>query len=661
MKIVQTQLNRRSFLRVSTATTGGLLLGFNSLVACTTATETELASPPEEWFDINAFIKIGNNGDVSIIAPNPEIGQNVKTSMPMIVAEELDVNWQDVTVEQAPFSNENFGNQIAGGSQSIRRNWEALRMAGATARNMLMQAASGKWGLPVSDLYTKEGVVYSKDNKLSASYGELAELAALLDAPTEVALKDPKDFKIIGQRVKNVDAQKIATGQPLFGLDTDEKNMLIAMIVHAPGFGQTLISMNAEKAKSMPGIKDIFPIHAKRKDAKWHDTNSFPDLIAVVGETTWQVMKAKKALELSWSDPSGLESSEDHEKLMTDALANKEGNVRHNDGDVDAVFKNSENVIERVFTLPFLAHNAMEPMNFYANVTADKAELIGPIQTPGPMRESVATVLGMPLENVDVMMTRMGGGFGRRLYGHFGSEAAVISQKVGAPVKLIYSREDDMTNGVYRPPGKIRYRAALNKDNELAAFYVKGTGIPNDPVPGQRRFPAGTVENFKIEKVRNSTSISTGAWRAPGSCITAPAEQSFIDELAEIAGKDPIDFRLELFRNAIEKPVGERNDYDAKRFINVINTLREKSGWDTEMPGVYRGFSAYYSHNTHVAFGAQLTAVESSILKAHSIRWKAASLTVLGMQCTAVCHLKMANLSNKTSTTIASFVTTKRL
>lgn len=598
MTLITTQINRRSFLKVSTAAGGGMMLGFSWLASCSAPGET-VKAPPKEWFDINAYIKIGDNGTITLYSPNPEIGQNVKTSMPVIVAEELDVDWKDVVVEQADLNLIKYSRQLAGGSQSIRQGWQGLRMAGATGRRMLMEAAAKQWNVPVGELTTDKGVVYHKSSNQSANYGELAAAAALIEVPAEVELKDPKDFKLIGGNIKNVDAKKIVKGEPLFGLDVDEEGMLVAMIIHPPAFGMKLENWDASNAKAMPGIRDVFTINTEPSEKQWSDTNAFTELIAVVGESTWQVMKAKKAVDVQWVSDSPAENSDDHEQKLLEAI-DKKGDVRRTDGNPERAIANSERVIEGVYSAPFMAHNTMEPMNFYANVTDTKAVLNGPIQTPEYLEKSVADVLGMSLDQVDIQMTRMGGGFGRRLYGHFGIEAAAISQKAKAPIKLVYTREDDMTQGTYRPMYRVRYRASLDKNNKLTGWYAKGTGIPGSPL-FHNRFPAGAIENYGSENVSVPTNISTGAWRAPRSHFTAGAENSFLDEIAEAAGKDPIDFRLELFDRAINSPIGENNDYDAERYAGVLKLVREKSGWDNEIPGIYRGVSVYYCHNSYVA------------------------------------------------------------
>lgn len=597
-----------------------MMLGFSWLASCTPTPE-EVLNMPKEWFNINGFLKIGENGVVTIMSPNPEIGQNVKTSMPMIVAEELDVDWKNVIVEQAPLNTDVFTRQLAGGSQSIRQGWQSLRMAGATARQMLVEAAAQQWQVPAAEITTAAGILYHEKSNKSISYGEVASAAAALPVPEEVQLKDVKDFKIIGTSRKNVDARKIVTGQPLFGLDYRSEGMLIAMIVHPPAFGLKIKSLDDSAARNMPGIKDVFTIKTYNDDyaLQWSDTSAFPELAVVVGNTTWEVMNAKKALRLEWEPiaaktteadvfgrklvtvtPAGLESSEAHTAKMAE-MAAKPGNVLRKDGNPEAAFKNAARIIERHYTAPFLAHNTLEPMNFFAHVTEDKAELAGPIQTPEFMEKTVAARLGLPLEKIDIQMTRQGGGFGRRLYGHFVVEAAVISQKMKAPVKLVYTREDDMTFGSYRPAYHATYRAALDANNNLIGFHVKAGGVPESPI-APNRFPAGTVDNYLAEEWTTPSNISVGAWRAPRSNFIAGAEQSFLDEVAEAMGKDPIEFRLELFDRAVKNPVGKDNDYEAARYAGVLELVKEKSGWGKNDPqGVHRGVAAYYCHNSYVA------------------------------------------------------------
>ena len=625
MTHIKTKIGRRSFIKNTSLAGGGLILGFSWLNSCkpNQAETTAVIEMPKEWFEINAYLKIGDNGIVTILSPNPEIGQNVKTSMPMIVAEELDVDWANVIVEQAPLNTAAYNWQLAGGSQSIRSSWNNLRMAGATARHMLIAAAAEIWQVPANEISTESGTIQHSSTNKSIGYGEMASAAAKMPVPEEVAFKDIEDFKIIRTSKKNVDGAKIVTGKPLFGLDVQKEGMLIAMIAHPPAFGLQLKSVDASEAKSKPGIKDVFTIKTYKDgyNMSAFDTSAFQDLVVVVGDSTWQVMQGKKALKIEWEKaptkdvkldffgwplnlrfPAGLENTEAHRKGMMQK-SEVQQNVLRKDGDPEAAFKKAAKIIERDFTCPFLAHNCMEPMNFFANVTDEKADLLGPVQTPGIIERSVAERLGLPLEKVDIQMTRMGGGFGRRLYGHYLTETAVISRRMKAPVKLVYSREDDMTMGVYRPAYQARYRAALDVDNNLIAFHVRAGGIHENPygLGAFNRFPAGAVANYLAEEWKMHSNITVGAFRAPGSNFIAAAEQAFLDEVAEVAGKDPIEFRLELLKKAQENPVGENNDYEAKRYAGVLEMVREKSGWGKDKPNIHRGVSAYFCHNSYVA------------------------------------------------------------
>jgi isoquinoline 1-oxidoreductase beta subunit len=619
MTVVRTRFDRRSFLKSSVLAGGGMMLGFSWLASCKIKAQ-EALTLPDEWFEINAYLKIGNNGVVTIMSPNPEFGSNVKTSMPMIVAEELDIDWNKVIVEQAPFNLKRYDRQFTGGSQGIRQGWDPLRMAGASARQMLREAAAQAWQVPVAEITTSEGVLYHKISGKEAGYGEMASAAAGIPVPETVELKDPKEFKIIGTSRKNVDGLKMVTGQPLYGLDYYKDGTLIAMIVHPPAFGLKLKSYDDSAARSMPGIKDIFPIKTflDDYDRNFFDTDAFPELVAVVGSSVWEVMKAKKALKVEWEPfedhtfkmagfrgaqeikvPGGLENTTEHQARMTE-MGSRPGREVRRDGNPEAAFKNAAKIIERTYTGPFLAHCSMEPHNFFAHVTDDGAELAGPLQAPEFSEQAVAARLGMSLDQIDIHMTRMGGGFGRRAYGHYVVEAAVISQKVKAPVKLVYTREDDTTFGVYRPAYHMLYRAALDADNNLTGLHIRGGGIPESPLHADR-FPAGAVDNYLAEDWSIPSNITVGAFRAPGSNFNAVAEQSFLDEVAEAAGKDPIEFRLDLLKRARENPVGERNDYDAARYAGVLELVRDKSGWGGETPGIHRGVAAYFCHNSYVA------------------------------------------------------------
>ena len=621
MTLIRTRISRRSFLKTSAAAGGGLMISFSWLAYYQPNTKEALAMP-KEWFDLNAYLRIGENGVTTIMCPNPEFGNNVKTSMPMIVAEELDMDWEKVIVEMAPFNTSLYERQFTGGSQGIRRSWNSLRMAGATARHMLREAAAQSWGVPMDEITTESGTLRHTSSGKSAGYGEFAAAAAKLTAPEEVTLKEVKDFKIIGKSKKNVDGRKIVTGQPMYSMDINKEGMLVAMISHPPAFGLKLKSFDGASVKNMPGIKDVFSFKTFNDDyaRNYFDTNTFPELVAIVGTSTWEVMNAKKTLKVAWEPfdkqsfpidargntgtvnvPAGLESSQDHMTAMRKKAA-EPGTVLRKDGDPDTAFKNAPKVIERTYSAPFLAHNMMEPINCVADVTEERAIISAPIQAPEVIEGTLSDRLGLPLDKVEIVMTRMGGGFGRRAYGHYMVEAAVISQRMNRPVKLVYTREDDMSFGIYRPTYTATYRAALDENNNLVAFHVKGGGIPESPLGrAANRFPAGAVDNYLAEEWAIDSNITIGAFRAPRSNFLAGAEQSFLDEVAEAAGKDPIAFRLELLDRAKNDPVGENNAYEADRYAGVLELVREKSNWGLDQPGVTRGVSAYFCHNSYVA------------------------------------------------------------
>jgi isoquinoline 1-oxidoreductase subunit beta len=620
MTQIKTTINRRSFLKVSALAGGGMMLSFSWLAGCKQSPGEEIVEMPKEWFELNSYIKIGNNGVVTLMSPNPEFGSNVKTSMPMILADELDVDWKNVVVEQADFYPERYERQFTGGSQGIRQGWRPLRTAGATARQMLINAAAQEWNVSAKDITTEAGTLHHRSSGKKAGYGEIASVAAGLPIPSEVTIKELSDFKIIGTSRKNVDGKSIVTGKPLFGIDYKENGMLIAMIVHPP-FGMKLKSVDDTAARSMPGIKDIFSIVTLTDDYERNgfDTTSFLELVVVVGNTTWEVMNAKKAVKVEWEMmpeystvlqnprtgkqtvkmPSGLESTEGHKEQML-AKSKGKADVLRRDGNPEAAFKTAAKILERTYNAPYLAHNTMEPVNCFAHVTDDKAEIYGPIQAPEFISHTLSARLGMPREKIHIRLARMGGGFGVRAYGHHLVEAAVISQKLKAPVKLVYTREDDMTYGIYRPTYTATYKAALDTNNNLIAFQVRGGGIPEHAVHANR-FPAGAVDNYLAEGWTLPSNITIGAFRAPRSNFIAAAEQSFLDELAEMAGKDPIDFRIELLDRAKKNPVGKDNDYDPDRYAGVLKLVKEKSKWDQPATNVNRGVAAYFCHNTYVA------------------------------------------------------------
>lgn len=596
--------SRRNFMRTTGLASGGMLIGFNLFQAC-----KPKASPPIDlsqlnYNDFNAFIKIADNGAVTIFSPNPEIGQGVKTSMPMIIAEELDVAWKDVHVAQGILDTENYQRQVAGGSQSIRFGWDALRQTGAAAKQMLVNSAAARWGVDASECSVSEGVITNAAGE-TLGYGDVVNDAAQLKVPEDVTLKEPKDYKIIGKDVSNVDIDKIITGQPLFGLDYKVEGMVYAAVARPPAFGQKLVSYDDSEARAMPGVIDVLTIGEKARkliaeESRAASILSGSDKVVVVAKSTWQAQRAKEALETVWEDAENLESTADHDTLLGDLLDGDKFETLRADGNVSKAFDHADEILERTYESPFLPHNCMEPMNFFANVTDAKVHLVGPIQTPQWKAGWVAKMLEREPEEVSLEMTRMGGGFGRRLFGDFVMEAAEISDAMRKPVKVVFSREDDMKAGIYRPAIKYRIKAGV-KDGKVIAYHLKEAAI-NSNMYGliPNFFPAGAIDNYQVDVAHHKSPITTGAWRAPYTNFLAFAEQGFFDELAEMMEVDRIQLRLDLLKK-VDANADERIQYDPDRMIKVIETAVEKSGWGTKPPGVYQGFVNYYCHNTHVA------------------------------------------------------------
>ncbi|WP_298488531.1 molybdopterin cofactor-binding domain-containing protein [uncultured Maribacter sp.] len=600
-----TNFSRRGFLKASSLASGGLLIGFNLFTACKQKAEMPIDITKLNFADFNAFIKIAENGMVTIFSPNPEIGQGVKTSMPMIIAEELNVAWKDVVVEQGVLDTENYTRQVAGGSQSIRFGWDALRQTGATARQMLINAAAAKWGVSASECSAKEGVITNASGE-TLGYGDVVKEAALLEIPENVALKEPKDYTIIGTKAINVDIDKIVSGKPLFGMDYKEEGMVYASVLRPPAFGQELESFDATAAKSINGVLDVITIGEKARNLLnsekpgWSVKLSNSDKVVVIANSTWAAMKGKKAIKAVWKEGSPLESTDAHDKALVKLLDGNKFKTMRSDGDVKKTFAQADKVLERTYESPFLPHNCMEPMNFFASVDDAKVRLVGPIQTPEDLATAVATMLDRSLEDISVEMTRIGGGFGRRLYGDFAMEVAEIADVIRKPVKMVSSREDDMTTGVYRPAIKYRIKASV-KNGEITGYQLKEAAV-NGNMYGliPNFFPAGAIENYQVDVASLKSNITTGAWRAPYTNFLSYAEQSFFDELAEIAEKDPVQMRLDLLQK-VKGTKDEKIQYSPERLEGVINLVVEKSGYRTPKEGVYQGFCAYYCHNTHVA------------------------------------------------------------
>jgi isoquinoline 1-oxidoreductase beta subunit len=580
---------RREFMKLAAGASGGLLLGFHwaSSEAATIQVidEAALAAGGVEF---NSYLSIASDGVITIFSPNPELGQNIKTSFPMVVAEELDADWSAVKVVQAALDTRKFDRQLTGGSGAVPHSWDRLRKAGATARHLLVDAAAKRWNVKPETLKTKDSTVIHADGK-KFTYGELATEASKASVPEEVKVKDVKDFTLIGTPLKNVDNPDMLTGKPLYGLDFHREGMLYAMIQRPEAFGQKIKSVDGAAAKAMPGVVDVV---------------TFKNNVAVVGKSTWAVLKARKALKIEYEAEETLESTSDHDRLFKEMLDSKEATVRRKDGDVDAAFTAAANVITREYQCPFLSHAPMEPMNFFAHVREDGVELVGPTQTPDRARNAVAQLLGISPYQITVDITRLGGGFGRRLQADYVVEAAELSSIIKAPVQVIWTREDDMSGGSYRPAVRYRFSAALDSNGNMTGYRLRGVGINVGNSTREDNFPSGAVDNLLIDSVDHKSPITTGPWRAPVTNFLAFAEQAFLDEVALAAKQDPVKFRLSLLERAKKSPVGEIR-YDIDRMMGVINLAAEKSGWGTKKD-ISQGFSVYFSHRSYVAQVAEV-------------------------------------------------------
>lgn len=624
----KTALDRRSFLRLSAVAGGGLVLGFylDSVSSLAAAEVTHAsASPVTGEFAPNAFIRIAPDGAVTIFAHKPEIGQGVKTSLPTIVAEELEVDWQAVTVVTAPLDAA-FGSQSAGGSTSTPSSYMNLRRAGATARTLLIEAAANTWNVPASECHADLGRVHHDTSKRSLSYGELVAKAATLPVPTgeSVKLKDPKDFKLIGKRIGGVDNLKIVTGQPLFGIDQRMPGILYAVYTKCPVFGGKVVTVNTDYIKKLPGVRNAFVIEGTS------DLSGLIPGVAIVADSTWAAFSARKQLQVTWNEGSASNESWTTFTEQANALGPKPGKaVLRKNGDLEAAFAGAEKVIEARYQYPFLSHATLEPQNCTAFVQGDQVEIWAPTQNPAPGQKLVADTLGLPIANIKVHITRIGGGFGRRLMNDYMVEAAVISQKANAPVKLTWTREDDMRHDFYRPGGFHFLKGAVDKSGTLAAWrnhFVTFGNVPDKPGTGANlnadEFPAQFVENTLIETTVLTCGIPMGWWRAPGSNSIAWVMQSFIDELAYAAGKDPLAFRLALLEKqeiAVSTKPGQRGaqyPFNAERAHAVLKLVAEKAAWGKKMPkGQGQGIAFHYSHRGYVAQVAEVTVSNDGTLK----------------------------------------------
>jgi isoquinoline 1-oxidoreductase subunit beta len=631
-------LSRRAFLVASTAAGGGLLLDFSFPGPAAAAATTHPAAAPGT---INAYIRISPDDIVTITCKNPEIGQGIKTSFPQIIAEELDVDWNNVRTEMAVVDEVKYGRQFAGGSLSIPMNYDTLRRAGAAGRQMLMTAAAKSWGVPVSECETTPGVVHHKPSGHSLKYGALSTKAASLPPPDlkTVALKDPKDFRLIGQPFGGVDSPLIVTGKPIFGIDTTLPGMLYAVYERCPVHGGKFVSGNLDDAKAMPGVKQVFVLNAP-------DLGEGPfagmqmalvDGVAVVADTWWQANRAAEKLRIKWDKgPHGDHSSASYARQAEELSKKDPVKVVRSDGDHKSAFASAPVRVEAAYFYPVMSHSPLEPMNCTADVRDGKVEIWAPTQNPGAGRTMVAKALGIAPEAVTIHVTRCGGGFGRRLASDFIMQSVMISKTVGKPVKLLWDRRQDLQHDMYRPAGFHHFSAGVDAQGKLVTlrdhFVTFGIGDKfNDSATfSPTEYPARLIPNIELAMSSIPFALPTGPMRAPGSNGLAYAFQGFLDEVAFAAKKDPFDFQLAILGEprVIQTPpgpFGPMPPYDTGRFRGVIEAVREKSGWDkaglhalarqsgkgagngVTGPRTGMGFACYYCHLGYFAEVVQAT------------------------------------------------------
>jgi len=616
-------IDRRDFIKLSALASGGLVVGFY-INSGGDANAAESAAGPGGSFAPNAFVSITPDGKITIVSKQPEIGQGIKTSLPMVIAEQLDVDWASVTIEQGEL-NEKYGSQSAGGSTSTPNNYENFLRVGATARAMLVEAAAQTWGVPASQCTTQAGTVHHRASNRSLKYGALVAKAATLPVPdaTKVTLKDPKDYKIIGTRIGGVDNPKVVTGQALFGIDVKVPGMVYAVFEKCPAFAGKVVSANLDQVKALPGVKDAFIIEGTS------NLSGLKPGVAIIADSTWSAMSARRQLRVTWDEGKVAETSWSGFVAQARELSSKPGaRVLRKDGDVDAAFRSAAKVVESEYVYPFISHLSLEPMNCTAHWSNGFLEMWAPSQNPANGRAAVASTLNIPAEKIRVHLTRSGGGFGRRLTPDFMVEAAAIAQKVNAPVKLTWSREDDLRHDMMRPGGLHFLKGAVDANGKLVAwknnFFSFGNAAANGQInPGSGgslnpdEFPGRWIQNYLAEQTVFDTGWPMGPWRAPGSCVFSWVVHSFIDELAHAAGRDRLEFLLEILGTKDQVPAsppppgakgGPGAPYDVARMRAVLKLAAEKAGWGKKYPkGQGAGIAFHFSHRGYFAQVAEVT------------------------------------------------------
>ncbi len=596
-------LTRRTFLQVSAA--GGALLVGGYIPGLREISTAEAAGV----FEPNVWVKIAADDTVTITLSQLEMGQGVMTSMPMLVAEELDIDFNKIKTEWAPadpkYGNPNFGGaQLTAGSNSVRGMWKILRESGATARMMLMTAAAQTWSVPENTVSTDNGEVVHKASGRRLKYGALVDKAAALPVPKSVALKNPKDFHLLGQSAPRLDIPEKVNGKAVFGIDVKRPGMLIARVVRCPVFGGKVDSFNADKAKAVPGVRNVVKISSG---------------IAVVADNYWAASKGAQALEVKWNEGAlaNLSSAEIMKKYA--ALAEQPGKVARNDGDAPAAIKNNTRTFERVFEVPFLAHACMEPMNCTADVRADRCDVWVPTQGQTASHEAAVAASGLPPKAVNIYTTYLGGGFGRRGEADFVTDAVETSKATGKPVKVIWTREDDIQHDFYRPVTYVRMWGSVDASGKPGVFMQRivqqslmkrlgplpPDGVDRISVDGSATLPYN-IPNVRVEFIETDPGIPYGFWRSVGASVQGYVVEAFIDEMATTAGKDPYQFRHDLLSKA-------------PRHRAVLETVAEKSGWGKPLPaGHGRGIAMMEAFGSIIGQVAEVSVVNNAV-KIHKI------------------------------------------
>jgi len=625
---------RRDFLRTGTVAGGGLLLvgtlGGRVLLAQAPpagAVAGAAGTAPATADNLSplVFVKIEADGAIRIYSARPDIGQGIKTSSAMTIAEELDADWSRVTVEQSPVDAAIYGAQSVGGSRSTPASWDALRRCGAAARAMLVSAAAQVWKVGENECTTDRSVVTHWPSRRTLTYGELAARAAALPVPdvTRLPLKNKRDYKLLGTRVAGVDNRKIVTGQSQYGMDVQLPGMRYAAIARAPRRGASVAGANIEDVKRMPGVSDVFVV----TDAAADPLELLPG-VAVIANSTWNAFRARDALKIQWDESKAADDSwTAYDKQARELGKSTGAQTLRQSGDVAAAFKGATKTIEGFYTYPFLSHAPLEPQNTTAWFRDGMLEMWAPVQTVDRARLNISKLMGLSLDKVIVHLPRIGGGFGRRLNSDYMVEAAVLSKRVQGPVKLVWSREDDMRFDYYRPGGFHSMKASLDAKGRLTGWqdhFITFSSDGKSPVGvgalDQAEFPAPVLENVHLSQSLLPLATRTGSFRAPRSNGLAFPMQSFLHEVSSAAGRDHLEFLLDLFGAPRLIVPGAGNSIHAGRAAAVIRLAAQKAGWGRKLPaGRGLGMAFYYSHSGHVAEVVEVSVTRDRKLTVHRV------------------------------------------